>query len=203
MELSKSKIDWPGLTHVWNPVIGCKRNCPWECWAKRMNNRFKWIPKWTKPVFFPDRLKVKMPKKPSKIFIGSMSDICYWRGEWITATLNIVEDNPQNTFMFLTKSPKIYDYIRFPLNCQLGFTLTNSANHQRGNTGFFLNQNNYKFVSLEPLLGSFVGMNFNGINIIIVGAQTGKEAIEPKQKWIESIVHPNIHYKKNILRYIK
>ena len=45
MPLNKTKIDWPGLTHTWNPVVGCRHNC-YYCYAKKMNDRFKWIDDW-------------------------------------------------------------------------------------------------------------------------------------------------------------
>jgi len=38
--MNKTKIQWPGLTHTWNPVTGCRRGCSY-CYAKKINDRFK------------------------------------------------------------------------------------------------------------------------------------------------------------------
>ena len=64
----------------WNPVVGCKHGCNY-CYAKKMNDRFKWIKEWDKPKFFKERLQEPFKvKKPSKIFVGSMCDLF---GDWI------------------------------------------------------------------------------------------------------------------------
>ena len=147
MALNKTKIDWPDLDYTWNPVVGCKRNC-YYCYAEKLHNkrytaylkgRLQNCKQYTKPFnemqFIPERLKVKMPRKPSKIFIGSMSDICYWEPVWICAVLSMVENNPQHKYMFLTKTSKIYNYYRWPKNCQLGITVTNEGDYYNKEIG--------------------------------------------------------------------
>jgi protein gp37 len=44
-----------------------------------------------------------------------------------------------------------------------------------------------RFLSIEPLLGE-VSFNLHGIQWIIIGAQTGRNPLRPKQEWIEKIV---------------
>ena len=65
-------------------------------------------------------------------------------------------------------------------------------------------KSNYKFISFEPLLGDMSGLNLSGIDLVIVGAMTGrgKNIIIPNKKWIKSIKHKNIFYKKNIKKYL-
>jgi len=58
-------------------------------------------------------------------------------------------------------------------------------------------------MSLNRTTIDWPNLKFTLNPVIIVGAMTGAGAIPPKQEWIESIIHPNIHYKKNILKYME
>ena len=199
---TNTKIEWCDAT--WNPVVGCKNGC-WYCYGKRMNDRFKWIPKWNEPQLFDKRLIEDMPKKPSKIFVGSMCDLFgdWIHKDWIKWIISIVKRNPQHTFQFLTKNPKRYLEFDFPNNCWLGTTITNRKDGWR--IIDLTRNNNYKFISFEPLLDMFdKEMNYwlKGIDLVIVGAMTGIGAIKPKKEWIESIKHNNIFYKNNIKKFL-
>ena len=66
----------------------------------------------------------RFPKKPSKIFVNSMSDIAYWKKEWMNRVLARASVHPEHVFMFLTKSPAVYRKYQFPENCWLGVTAT-------------------------------------------------------------------------------
>jgi len=52
--MNKTKIDWQNpkegwkLDFTWNPVIGCKHGCSY-CYAKKLNDRFKFIENWNEP----------------------------------------------------------------------------------------------------------------------------------------------------------
>jgi protein gp37 len=199
--MNKTKIEWADYT--WNPVIGCRHGCKY-CYAKRMNDRFKWIKKWDEPIFFPLKLnEIHKIKKSSKIFIGSMCDLF---GDWVPAEvineiISLVRVYPQHTFMFLTKNPRRYLEFEFPENCQLGITMENDTEYMR--LTYLRKKNNYKFISCEPLLGDMSRIDFkNNVNLVIVGAMTGPGAIKPKKEWIDSIKHPNIFYKNNIKKYL-
>lgn len=203
--MNKTKIEWTDFT--WNPLVGCKNSC-WYCFAKRLNDRFGWLKVFTEPKFYPERLGEPYNlKKPSKIFVCSMADLF---GDWvdylrILQVIQVANDNPQHTFQFLTKNPKRYLEFDFPKNCWLGITITNSQ--EAGKLFDLLQKNNYKFVSIEPLLGGF-GKEFNKfltiVDLVIVGAMTGmgKKNVIPKKEWIDSIKHPNIFYKDNIKKFL-
>lgn len=198
--MQRTKIDWPGLDYTWNPVIGCKRDCSY-CYAKRMNTRFKWIPEWTDPQYFPERLEIPLKvKKPSTFFVGSISDICFWKTEWLEAVLTMCDGCPQHTFMFLTKDPTIYRKHRFPANCPIGVTIAKWTESER--LKWVRPFDRYVFVSVEPLLSTMENVDLSFACLVIVGADTSPGAKPPKQEWIYSIKHPNIHYKKNILKYM-
>lgn len=202
--IQKTKIEW--ATHTWNPVVGCKNGC-FYCYAKRLNDRFKFIPKWNEPKFFPERLKDKMPKKPSKIFVGSMCDLFgdWIPKEWIEQVILTAEKNPQHTFQFLTKNPKRYSEFGFPKHFWLGITITKDNDYAGGSQkaiDILKRMPNYKFISFEPLLGNVSKLDLSEIDLVIVGAMTGTGAIPPKKEWIESIKHANIFYKNNIKKYL-
>ena len=211
--MKKTKIDWQNpeqgwsLDYVCNTVIGCNHNCQFECWAKRLNNRFHWIADWNKPEVQEKAFyKPFNEKKPSTFFVVSLGDLF---GDWIPkvlieTTLIMCENNPHHRFLFLTKNPKRYLDFEFTENCWLGTSVSCDKDINRV---LIMNQikqgkNVSTFVSVEPLLGSFEGISFTGIDLIIVGAQSGKNAVKPKAEWIKSIRHKNIYYKQNIRKYI-
>lgn len=205
MSLNRTRIDWPGLDYTWNPVVGCKTGC-WYCYAKRMNDRFKWIEKWDEPQFFPERLLEPIEiKKPSRIFVCSMADLFGdWISEsWILMILDIVMSCPEHEFMFLTKYPYRYHEFKFPKNCWIGATVESDLNIERiNNLKYYRESNPKKYISIEPITYSFNTVNLDFLDLVIVGAMTGPGAVIPKKEWIQSIKHHNIHYKENIKKYL-
>lgn len=190
--MNKTKIDW--CTHTVNPVVGCTHGCTY-CYAKRMNDRFNWIEDWSKPEFFPERLKSLKSKKPKIIFMNSMSDIADWKEVWIEQIFKIVNENPQHKYLFLTKRPKEYgklfreSKLLKTSNVWYGTTITKSM--QDTYTPNTLNT----FVSIEPIHGPIdflvAGDKFFKWmpKWVIVGAETGnkKDKVIPKKEWILDI----------------
>lgn len=200
--MQKTKIDWPNLDYTWNPVVGCKNNCSY-CYARRMNDRFKFIKKWDEPEYFPFKLYDPYNiKKPSIIFVGSMCDLfgSWIQLYWIDKIIRVCRDLHRHTFMFLTKNHVGYNGFSFPDNCMLGITQT--IGNQIQLNEFFHYSHGRRFVSIEPLMGSFEGIKFNNIELVIVGAMTGTKPVIPQKEWIQSIKHDNIYYKKNIQKYL-
>lgn len=198
--MQKTKIEW--CDYTWNPVVGCKHNC-WYCYAKRLNDRFKFISKWDNPKFFPERLEEPYKiKEPSTIFVCSMSDLFGWwqENEVIEQIIRVAEINKKHTFMFLTKNGSRLSGYEFPKNCWLGITITGlEYNLSDLPTNFRIkNPLNKKFISFEPLLADVSNLDLKGIDLVIVGAMTGRGAVKPKKEWISGIKHSNIFYKNNI-----
>jgi len=209
--MNKTKIEW--CDYTWNPVIGCKRGCSY-CYARKMNDRFHFISKWDEPELIIDRLKnPRMPKKPSRIFVGSMSDICYWHDFWVLDVLKIINEYPQHTFIFLTKDSLAYDRHKFPSNCWLGVSDIGDGNPTKT---FYTYQDN-KFVSFEPLLSrpehTFRFYVNHGIKWVIVGGLTPMN--KHKKEWVDEIItwcraalipiflKPNLHYPEKIQEFPK
>jgi protein gp37 len=201
--MQKTKIDWPGLSYTWNPVTGCPRCCSY-CYARRIHERFYSYP-FSIITYHKSRLNDPSKlKKPSVIFVGSMSDIEYWNKDFIRLILAECENNKQHTFMFLSKSPKSYAGFNWPENTMQGLTLT-KCNTVGENYWVTLLVGNCPrpFISIEPLMGMFqFNPSFQIMEKIIVGAMTGSNAVTPKQEWIDSIQKfirgDQIYWKENI-----
>ncbi|MHA1840415.1 MAG: DUF5131 family protein [Candidatus Heimdallarchaeota archaeon] len=201
-KLTRTNIDW--CTHTWSICIGCKRNCSY-CYARDFNRRFKFIPDFNKPQFFPEKLAApRNRKKPAVIFVASMSDPEYWEYDWWVEILSTVKNNPQHKFMFLSKSPFSYGRLIFPNNCYLGLTITGKEKDIEKEIFLFLKYSSSEnlFISFEPLLDNNIDNNKLGLiiigaqgyddlsrklKLIIVGAQSGKNKVIPKQSWVDKI----------------
>jgi protein gp37 len=212
--MNPTNICW--CTHTFNPVTGCLRNCKgFDCYAKeqhdmrhkayldgkKLSERYKYP--FNEMHFWPESFK-NQPKKSTvikKCFIGSVSDICYWEKEWIWETIKFCKERPGIVFMFCTKDPEIYLNHQFPLNCWLGATITKEAEYERMFELWTYSGVNKTFLSIEPLMGKFI-YNFDAVDLVIVGADSSKNPVIPKPEWIDSIKHHNIHYKKNIQKYL-
>ena len=163
------------------------------------------------PTFIYSQFHKKLPKKPQKIFVGSMSEIYYWKDEWLEMVLEKTKLCPQHIFQFLTRYPEVYDRYIFPKNCWLGVTVTkendiNNEHFKRFRTQYIVflldinthNIDNKRFISFEPLLENINTdfLNSSSINWVIIGAETGnrKGKVIPKIEWIDKIV---IYCRKN------
>lgn len=195
--MKKTKIDWCDCTI--NPVVGCKNGCAY-CYARKLNKRFGFIKNWEEPQFFPERLSQLYSKKGKSIFMDSMSDIGFWKKEWIDQVKNAIEDNPQHNYIFLTKGVEDSDCFALSGCFAIGKILS-LRNARRNvfvgktvdnNTAFCVFEQ-YDFLSIEPILEpidlSMLPCNHQ-VRQIIIGAETGnrKGKVIPKKEWIDSIV---------------
>lgn len=202
----KKTIGWADFT--WNPITGCKRGCPY-CYARKIYQRFNKEP-FTKIVFHNERLKEPYKlKKPSKIFVGSMSDIEYWSMYAVNQIIRVCYENPQHTFMFLTKYPYGYQGFDWPENTMQGLTITGFGDRLTQSTQ--LAQMRYfprPYLSIEPLIGKITAEISPKFESVIVGVETGnrKGKITPEKEWIQSIKdhvpEEKIYWKKNIREYL-
>jgi len=188
--MQKTKIDW--CDYTWNPVIGCRRGCPY-CYAERINKRFKYIKHWNMPQWREKSFNKKFPKTPCRIFVNSMSDIEYWEIVWINQVLDKIKEYPQHTFLFLTKDFNIYADYEFPENCWVGYTITNQKQYDYlmfSENAYYPDKNKF-FLSLEPIQEE-IKLHAEP-DWIIIGAETGnrKDKIIPELKWINNIIQQN------------
>lgn len=214
---------------TFNPCWGCLNNCEY-CYARKMAKRFgaiRFIEEWHymtehnmdanrfklqnsldlidfKPTFLYSQIGRKLPKKSQRIFVGSMSEIYYWKEFWVEGVIKKIKRYPQHTFQFLTRHPEVYLKYAFPKNCWLGMTVADSKDYNYFEYQKFKisNPDNIKFVSFEPLLYK-VGINLQDIDWVIIGAETGnrKDKVIPKKEWIDKII--NYCRRANIPIYLK
>jgi len=189
----------------------------YECWYRRYKmeiinsykkrafiNMTEKIRKF-EPTFLHSQFNKKLPKKPQRIFVGSMSEIYYWEKEWMEMVIEKIKEYPQHTFIFLTKNPIVYCKYIFPANCWLGETITNNEDAYYYDE-IYLNQNDFrtKFVCIEPILQDINPYFFKkAIDWVIVGAETGsrKDKIIVNERWIINII--NACRKYSIPVYLK
>ena len=190
--LNKTNIEWVknpdgSRGYVWNPVWGCRNGCPY-CYARQLAQRFGKTEdqKAFEPTWLQSSFDKSFPKKPSRIFVNSMSDICWWEREWMERVIERIKEYPEHIFQFLTKKQSIYfDYV-FPSNCWLGFTVTRNEDIEY----LLILEENINFISLEPLHFKIHLSYLGGYQWVIIGAETGnrKGKVIPQRKWIAEIV---------------
>ena len=127
--MAESKIEWthrPGTVgRTWNPVVGCTKVSPGcdHCYALRQSNRFQHSPsyqgltkmmvgpQWTGEIrWLPERLSEPLTwKKPSTVFVCSMSDLCHDRLPWQyrLSVFRMMAQTPLHLYLVLTKRPEV------------------------------------------------------------------------------------------------
>lgn len=201
--MNLSPIEW--CDRSWNPISGCTRLCRDEtgriyCYAyymaQRLKGRYGYPEKEPfRPTFHGDKLLQPLQvKKPSRIFTGSMGDM--WDRAvpqlWRDLVYQVMFKAEQHTFMVLTKQPhlvRLNDEEYVPPNLWVGVsqdgltTNTMDIYELEENAQVPLN-----FLSCEPLLGPVELPEYTAIKWVIIGAQTGPRAKQPRKEWVQSLL---------------
>ena len=200
-----TKIPWADET--WNPVTGCtpiSRGCA-NCYAAKMFERHLWDYDFTPGTVHPNRMAQPSKwKSHKKVFVCSMGDLFHKdvAGSDIADVWQVMEDNPQHTFMVLTKRPERMRQIlcepcniSIPSHIWLGVTAENR--HQASwRIGVLVSiPAKVRFVSVEPMLegislaGSYRGdgPRSHGVDWVIAGPETGTRARYCSPKWIDNL----------------
>jgi protein gp37 len=207
-----TSIEWTDRS--WNPITGCTRvtsGCD-NCYAFALHDRRhevfqrdngvypngKPMPKqYAKPFseiqLLPQRLEDPLKwQKSSKIFVNSMSDLFHSNvpEEYIRQVFDTMERAFWHTFQILTKRPgrlrRLGPQLNWPENVWMGVSietddLTPRANALREVPAAI------KFLSCEPLLGPLPSLNLEGIDLVIVGGESGKNARPMDMDWVRDI----------------
>lgn len=190
--MNKTSIEW--CDYTWNPVTGCKHGCPY-CYARKIAERFKGTKAWPQgfePMFHSTRLSDPgSSQKHQSIFVCSMADLFgdWVPDAWILSVLSTAALIPQHTYLFLTKNPKRYltipgDYLSE--NFWFGATVTNQQDADRRIAVLSAVPKVRKFISFEPLLGVISNLDLDGIDQVILGAQTNP-TVEVTPKMVQPI----------------
>jgi protein gp37 len=156
-EQGNESIGWAKWS--WNPVTGCKHNCPY-CYARDIANRF--YEQKFEPSLIPSRLTAPQNHKPRasddpaerNIFTCSMADLFggWVPEEWIGAVMRTVEKSPDWNFLFLTKFPRKMVDRKVPDNAWLGTSVDLQARVKAVEDAFERVPAHTKWLSIEPLL---------------------------------------------------
>lgn len=194
----KTKIEWTEST--WNPISGCtkiSKGCD-NCYAEKMAKRLqamgtKGYENGFKVTLHPESLHKPLKlKKPQMIFVNSMSDIFHKEvpDEFIFQIFEIMKKAHWHTFQLLTKRAdrleKLNDKLDWAENIWMGVTIESND---------YVNRANYlrecsaktKFLSLEPLIDSVDMLDYDGIDWVIVGGESGSGARIIKQEWVQEV----------------
>lgn len=187
-------IEWAQWS--WNPITGCLHECPY-CYARDIANRF--YPQGFKPTFHPFRLGAPAHQHvPSQaetelgyrnIFTCSMADLFgkWVPTEWIQAVLNVVEDNPQWNFLFLTKFPVRLAQFTFPDNAWIGTSVDCQARVKNAERSFAKVKGGVKWLSIEPMLENIRFTSLDMFNWVVIGgasSSTETPAWIPPRRWV-------------------
>lgn len=143
------------------------------------------------PTFYPHRLQYPTRvKSPATVFVVDTGDMFgdWVPDEWIKQILEVAEKCTWHTFLLLTKNPSRLPAFQYPDNVWVGASLNSdkdiaNVEHLRKVKAKVL------FLSIEPLLGHISQSAVQGVDWIILGAETGKSPTIPHRIWIESIVN--------------
>jgi len=206
--MNRTKIPW--ATYTWNPIVGCSpasEGCA-NCYAEGISKRFH--RPWGSAHFMPERLaQPSHIRKPSRVFVCSMSDIFHPTVEpgMIVAILDEIRQCPQHTFIILTKRPRRLTEPQLVLpgdrtvslgswfdepNIWLGVTVENQARAEERIPLLLTVPAAVRFVSVEPMLepvdlSKWLIPEGDVIDWVIAGPETGRGKRHCENKWIDDL----------------
>jgi len=207
---------------TWNPITGCLNGCEY-CYARklaygRLRARYLANTNFVRevyqdeeslyvkgdhdpfyPRFWPERVKEMFLYlgfcKLKGIFVCDMSDL-FGIGipqEWTREVLEAIKLNFRHRFYLLTKQPQNLIKFKFPDNCWVGVTATDTGMAYKAINNLKQIEARIKYISFEPLLGKIINWVgdaeylFKDLDWVIIGTQT-KPYKPPKIEWVEEIV---------------
>ena len=177
----------------WNPVIGCRHSCIY-CYAKPYAERRGWIKDYSQPEFNEKDLnEPKKLRKPAIIFVCAFADLFgdWVPAEWIKRVIQVIEETPQHTYVFLTKNPKRYTEFAFPPNVYLGVTVEGPDKMFRAEV--LRDIPGRKFCSIEPIRGDFTGVDLSMFDWVVAGYMLYSKTTKIEKQWLKSVSHHNLY----------
>lgn len=131
-------------------------------------------------------------KKPSTIFVCSMSDLFHpdVPFDFIDKVFGVIQNTPRHNYQILTKrAERMAEYFSTRIisrNAWIGVTV--EAVKTKNRIDYIRNlKASVRFISCEPLLEDLGELNLNNINWIIVGGESGVQARPMKEEWVLNI----------------
>ncbi len=198
-----STIQWTDAT--WNPTRGCTEisaGCA-HCYAKSFAERFRGVAGHAYERGFdprPAHDQVTEPllwAKPRRVFVNSMSDLFHdaFEEDYLVKIGRVMEAANWHDYQILTKRP---DRMRRLLQGKLAFAAAlphvwwgvSVENNRHGLPRIgILRQTpaHGRFLSIEPLLENLEPMDLTGIDLVIVGGESGRRARPILRSWVRTI----------------
>jgi protein gp37/ParB-like chromosome segregation protein Spo0J len=196
--MAESSIEWTQKT--WNPTTGCtifSKECD-NCYARKETNRYMHNPKL--PKYHAGFDKVVMHEssldepykiiEPATIFVNSMSDLFHKdiSLEFIKKVFKVMNDTPQHTYQVLTKRDHLLNRYSNELNWTDNIWMGVSVGMQASTKkidNLRASGAKRKFLSVEPLIEEITDMDLTGIDLVLVGGESGSNSARPiKKEWI-------------------
>lgn len=206
--MARSKIEW--TERVWNPLTGCTRigqGCV-HCYAERMAARLAAMGKvdyqdvvnekghWNGQVkLLFDKLHEPMRwKKPSRVFVNSMSDLFHETVPqiFINQVVRAMSDAHWHTFQVLTKR---YDRPFLALYPQdavdhiwIGFSICTQQDAEKAREYLrMVSDDGWRtWISYEPALEQIDWRGFEFVEWLVCGGESGPEARPMHPDWARS-----------------
>lgn len=197
--MNNTKIEWTDAS--WNPVTGCTKissGCQ-HCYAEIMARRLcaMGVDKYRsgfKVALHEEALSEPLKwRKPRTIFVCSMSDLFHKDVpfEFVDKVLSIIHQTPQHRYQLLTKRAErmaeFFSTRPVPKNAWLGVTVDVRSSKKRIDFLRSIEKVPIRFLSCEPLLEDLGQLDLTGIDWIIVGGESGRQARPMKEEWVLSI----------------
>lgn len=173
-----------------NLVIGCTIGCSY-CYARNNVRRFHMTEDFSRPEYFPGKLKLMDRKRPRNLLLTGMSDFSDWNPEWREEVFASIGQNPQHQYIFLTKRPEKVRFSTELDNVWFGVTVTSGKEKGRIKAMREHIRAKHYQVSFEPMFDNIGEVDFTGIEWIVVGTETGrrKGKSESKQEWVWNLTN--------------
>ena len=173
-----------------NLVIGCTIGCSY-CYARNNVRRFHMTEDFSRPEYFPGKLKLMDRKRPRNLLLTGMSDFSDWDPEWREEVFARIGQNPQHQYIFLTKRPEKVRFSTELDNVWFGVTVTSEKEKGRIKAMREHIRAKHYQVSFEPMFDNIGEVDFTGIEWIVVGTEIGrrKGKSESKQEWVWNLTN--------------